>query len=86
MPESPEIIWTSAPLPNDAFAVSAELAKDKAFTARLAKALEAIGAELKSQPNLLPNHYTGFVGKDNRYYSPIKDAALAMGWLMPVKK
>lgn len=81
-----KIIWTSAPLPNDAFAVSAELAKDKVFTARLARALEDIGAELKSQPNLLPNHYTGFVAKDNRYYSPIKDAALAMGWLMPLKK
>ncbi len=81
-----KIIWTSAPLPNDAFAVSAELAKDKALTARLAKALEEIGAELKSQPNLLPNHYTGFVTKDNKYYSPIKDAALAMGWLAPTKK
>ena len=81
-----KIIWTSAPLPNDAFAVSADLAKDKAFTAKLAKALEDIGAELKTQPNLLPNHYTGFVSKDNKYYAPIKDAALAMGWLMPVKK
>jgi phosphonate transport system substrate-binding protein len=81
-----KIIWTSAPLPNDAFAVSADIAKDKVFTARLAKALEDIGAELKAQPNLLPNHYTGFVSKDNRYYAPIKDAALAMGWLTPVRK
>ena len=80
------IIWTSAPLPNDAFAVSAELAKDKAFTAKLAKALEEIGAELKANPNLLPNHYTGFVSKNNTYYAPIKDAALAMGWLAPAKK
>lgn len=79
------IIWTSAPLPNDAFAVSAELAKDKAFTARLAKALEELGAELKSQPGLLPNHYTGFVTKTNAYYTPIRDAALAMGWLAPKK-
>ncbi len=81
-----KIIWTSAPLPNDAFAVSAELAKDKAFTAKLVKALEDIGAELKTQPNLLPNHYTGFVAKDNRYYAPIRDAGLATGILTPVKK
>ena len=75
------IIWTSAPLPNDAFAVSADLAKDKALIATLTRALEEIGTELKTNPGLLPNHYTGFVAKDNKYYSPIKDAALAMGWL-----
>lgn len=75
------IIWTSAPLPNDAFAVSAEIARDKVFTAKLARALEEIGAELKANPSLLPNHYTGFVVKNNKYYAPIKDAALAMGWL-----
>lgn len=80
------IIWTSAPLPNDAFAVSAGLAKDKVFTAKLARALEDIAAELKTHPGLLPNHYTGFVSKNNSYYAPIKDAALAMGWLAPVKK
>jgi len=80
-----KIIWTSAPLPNDAFAVSSALAKDKAFTAKLAAALEEIGPLLKSQPNLLPNNYTGFVSKDNKYYSPIKDAALVLGWLQPKK-
>ena len=52
----------------------------------MTKALEDIGAELKANPGLLPNHYTGFVSKDNKYYAPIKDAALAMGWLAPVKK
>jgi len=80
-----KIIWTSAPLPNDAFAVSSALARDKAFTAKLAAALEEIGPLLKSQPNLLPNNYTGFVSKDNKYYSPIKDAALVLGWLQPKK-
>ena len=80
------IIWTSAPLPNDAFALSKELAKDKVFTAKLVKALEAIGEILKSQPNLLPNNYTGFVAKDNKYYAPIRDAGLATGKLTPVKK
>jgi phosphonate transport system substrate-binding protein len=81
-----KIFWTSAPLPNDAFAVSAELARDPVFTARLVKALEEIGAELKLQPALLPNHYTGFVAKDNRYYAPIRDAGLATGKLAPAKK
>ncbi len=80
------IVWTSAPLPNDAFAVSAELAKDKAFAAKLTKALEDLKDELKTNPALLPNHYGGFVAKTNAFYAPIKDAALAMGWLMPVKK
>jgi phosphonate transport system substrate-binding protein len=80
-----KIIWTSAPLPNDAFAVSAALAKDRAFTAKLAAALEEIGAAMKTQPNLLPSNYTGFVSKDNKYYAPIKDAALALGWLQPKK-
>lgn len=81
-----KIFWTSQPLPNDAFAVSSELAKDKAFTARLVKALEEIGAELTVQPNLLPNNYTGFVAKDNKYYAPIRDAGLATGKLAPVKR
>ena len=84
--EDSKIFWTSQPLPNDAFAVSSELAKDKAFTARLVKALEEIGAELTVQPNLLPNNYTGFVAKDNKYYAPIRDAGLATGKLAPVKR
>jgi phosphonate transport system substrate-binding protein len=80
------IVWTSAPLPNDAFAVSKDLAKDKAFAAKLVKALEGIGPLLATQKNLLPNNYTGFVAKDNSYYKPIRDAGLESGKLTPVKK
>ncbi len=80
-----KIVWTSSPLPNDAFAVSKDLAKDKAFTAKLTKALEDMGNELKTQANLLPNNYTGFVAKDNTYYKPIRDAGLESGKLTPVK-
>ena len=80
------IIWTSAPLPNDALALSKELAKDKVFVARLVKALEGIGEALKTQPNLLPSNYTGFIAKDNKYYAPIRDAGLATGKLTPIKK
>jgi len=84
--EDSRIFWTSAPLPNDALAVSADLFKDKALVARLQQALEGIGAELQSNPKLLPARYTGFVKKDNTYYKPIRDAGLATGKLTPVKR
>ena len=77
------IIWTSAPLPNDAFAVSAALSKDGVFVEKLRAALAGVGPALKSAPALLPAHYTGFVAKDNAYYQPIKDAGLATGKLLP---
>lgn len=78
-----KIFWTSAPLPNDAFAVSGALAKDAALVKDLRNALEAIGNELKTNPTLLPKRYTGFVTKDNSYYAPIRDAGLATGKLVP---
>lgn len=81
--EDSKIIWTSDPLPNDAFAVSSKLFEDKAFVAKLQEALLGIGAELKNQPNLLPPRYTGFAKKDNSYYKPIRDAGLATGRLQP---
>ena len=75
------IFWTSDPLPNDAVAVSATLAKDAAFVAKLQAALAGIGPELKRTPNLLPPRYTGFVSKNNAFYRPIRDAGLASGLL-----
>ncbi len=80
------IFWTSAPLPNDALAVSADLFKDKALVAKLQQALEEVGAALQSNPRLLPARYTGFVKKDNTYYKPIRDAGLATGKLTPLKR
>lgn len=77
------IIWTSAPLPNDAFAVSADLARDKALVAKLKAALEQVGAAAKADPALLPAHYTGFVASDDALYKPIRDAGLATGKLQP---
>lgn len=82
-PERSVIIWQSAPLPNDAFAVSAALARDADFVAKLRAALETVGPALKSQPNLLPAHYGGFVTRDNAFYKPIRDAGLATGKLQP---
>lgn len=74
-----KIIWQSAPLPNDAFAVSKTLATDRAFVGRLQEALAGVGEALMSQPKLLPAHYTGFVTRDNNFYKPIRDAGLATG-------
>jgi phosphonate transport system substrate-binding protein len=76
-----KVIWQSAPLPNDAFAVSAALAKDVVFVKRLQGALAEIGPLLAGQPNLLPANYTGFVASDNGLYKPIRDAGLATGKL-----
>jgi phosphonate transport system substrate-binding protein len=81
--ERSKIIWQSAPLPNDAFAVSARLFNDKIFVRRLQLALSEIGPLLKSQPQLLPANYTGFVATDNAFYKPIRDAGLATGLLPP---
>jgi phosphonate transport system substrate-binding protein len=80
-PERSKIIWQSAPLPNDALAVSKALYQDKALVAKLQAALGEVGGLLKMQPNLLPSHYTGFVVKDNSFYKPIRDAGLATGKL-----
>lgn len=81
--ERSKIIWQSAPLPNDALAVSAELFKDKALVQRLQQAVAEIGPLLKTQPQLLPANYTGFVDSDNSVYKPIRDAGLATGTLRP---
>jgi len=80
-PDRSKVIWQSAPLPNDAIAVSKALHQDKALVARLQAALNDVGGLLKTQPNLLPAHYTGFVVKDNTFYKPIRDAGLATGKL-----
>ena len=77
------IIWQSAPLPNDAVAVSKTLFADKALVASLQAALGKVGEAQKTQPNLLPPHYTGFVTRDNNFYKPIRDAGLATGILTP---
>ena len=79
--ERSKIIWQSAPLPNDAVAVSAALFQDKAFVRRLQSALAEIGPLLKAQATLLPANYTGFVDADNAVYKPIRDAGLATGTL-----
>jgi phosphonate transport system substrate-binding protein len=75
------VIWQSSPLPNDAFAVSKKLYTDKALVGRLQAALEGLADALKTKPDLMPPHYTGFVSKDNSFYKPIRDAGMATGKL-----
>ena len=81
--ERSKVIWQSPPLPNDAVAVSETLYRDPAFVARLRAALAEVGPLLKTQPTLLPAHYTGFTHADNAFYKPIRDAGLATGKLLP---
>jgi phosphonate transport system substrate-binding protein len=81
--EDSRIFWTSDPLPNDAFAVSADVAKDAALVAKIREALLGVGGALEAQPGLLPPHYGGFVASDNAFYKPIRDAGLATGKLAP---
>ncbi len=64
------IIWTSPPLPNDAFAVSTTVASDHAFVARLRAALLAIHGS-----HILPRGYTGFENTTDALYDPIRRAA-----------
>ena len=82
-PDHSKIFWQSAPLPNDALAVSHRLSRDKDLVAKIQAALQEIGLNLKTNPSLLPAHYTGFVSKDNSFYKPIRDAGLATGKLQP---
>jgi phosphonate transport system substrate-binding protein len=81
--ERSRILWQSPPLPNDAVAVSASLAKDAGFVRTLQAALADVGGLLKSEPGLLPVPYTGFVVSDNARYTPIREAGLATGRLKP---
>lgn len=81
--ERSKVIWQSAPLPNDAFAVSSTLYADKPLVSKLQTTLANVGQELKNNPALLPAHYTGFVGSNNSVYKPIRDAGLATGKLLP---
>lgn len=81
--ERSRILWQSPPLPNDAVAVSASLAKDAGFVRALQAALAEVGGLLKTEPGLLPVPYTGFVVSDNARYTSIREAGLATGRLKP---
>jgi len=57
------------------------LSADKALISKLQAALEGLSEALKTKPELMPAHYTGFITKDNSFYKPIRDAGMATGKL-----
>ena len=76
---SNKIIWTSAPLPNDAIAVPAGASKE--LGAQVQKILTAITVE--QAKTLLPPRYTGFVAADHASYEMIEKAGIAVGKIKP---
>ena len=70
-----KILWTSAPLPNDAIAVPK--GTPQAFIDQVQKILAAITVD--QAKTLLPNHYTGFVKADHSAYESIEKAGIAVG-------
>ncbi len=70
-----KILWTSAPLPNDAIAVPKNTPQP--FIDQVQKILTAITVD--QAKTLLPNHYTGFVKADHSAYESIEKAGIAVG-------
>ena len=73
--DSNKIVWTSAPLPNDAIAVPKNASKE--FSAQVQKTLTEITVE--QAKSMLPNRYTGFVANTHAGYKAIEDAGIAVG-------
>ena len=78
--DSNKILWTSAPLPNDAIAVPKNT--PAAFIAQIQKIVTAITVD--QAKTLLPNHYTGFVKADHSAYESIEKAGIAVGKIKKV--
>jgi len=70
-----KVLWTSAPLPNDAIAVPKDT--PQAFIDQVRTILTAISVE--QARTLLPAHYTGFVKADHASYASIEKAGIAVG-------
>jgi phosphonate transport system substrate-binding protein len=76
---SNKIIWTSAPLPNDAIVLPATASKE--LSAHVQAILTAITVE--QAKTLLPPHYTGFVASNHGAYDTIEKAGIAVGKIKP---
>lgn len=77
--EGTQVIWTSAPLPNDAIAVPKGTPKE--FSDRVQQILTSITPE--QAKTLLPARYTGFVAATHASYKSIEDAGIAVGKIKP---
>jgi phosphonate transport system substrate-binding protein len=73
------ILWTSAPLPNDAIVVPK--GTPQAFIDQVQKIITSISVE--QSKTLLPPHYTGFVKADHAAYASIENAGIAVGKIKP---
>ncbi|WP_193466535.1 phosphate/phosphite/phosphonate ABC transporter substrate-binding protein [Roseateles puraquae] len=74
-PDATKIVWTSDPLPNDAFAVPKQAPRE--FTQQLQSILLALSGDAAKA--LMPPRYTGFVAATHASYKMIEDAGLAIG-------
>jgi phosphonate transport system substrate-binding protein len=78
-PDASKIVWTSAPLPNDAIALPANAPKD--LMSKVQQILTSI--TIDQAKTLLPPHYTGFVAATPATYEPIVQAGIAVGKIKP---
>jgi phosphonate transport system substrate-binding protein len=76
---SNKVLWTSAPLPNDAIVVPK--GTPAALIEQVQKILTSITVE--QAKTLLPPHYTGFVKSDHSAYESIEKAGIAVGKIKP---
>ena len=70
-----KILWTSAPLPNDAIVVPK--GTPQALIDQVQKIVTSITVE--QAKTLLPPHYTGFIKADHASYASIEKAGIAVG-------
>lgn len=76
---SNKIIWTSAPLPNDAIALPA--AAPKELGTEVQKILAAITVD--QAKTMMPPRYTGFVTANHASYEMIEKAGISLGKIKP---
>ena len=73
--DASKIVWTSDPLPNDAFAVPKSTAPE--FSKQIESILTAITKEQAT--SIMPNRYTGFIRASHATYKTIESAGLTLG-------
>jgi phosphonate transport system substrate-binding protein len=70
-----KIVWTSAPLPNDAIVLPKDASAD------MVKKVQTIltGITPDQAKTILPPHYTGFIVSNHKSYDTIEQAGIAVG-------
>jgi len=78
-PDATKVVWTSDPLPNDAFVMPRNARRE--FARQMQSILLAITPD--QARTLMPQRYTGFVAATHASYRMIEDAGLAVGRIKP---